>query len=217
MRTGVSVNYFWSIVLVIAGSYGALVIFLYFSQSRLLYLPNLPSRDIVATPDMVGLDYEPVKIVSDDGVTLDGWFVPVRQMRGVLLFFHGNAGNISHRLDSLKVFYDLGLATFIFDYRGYGRSTGAPSEQGTYRDATAVWRYLTEDRRIAAKDIVLFGRSLGAAIAVQLAPRWSQRWVSRKQARLYGRLGYLYESPSRTMSGSTSESTTDKYLGPSSV
>ena len=171
MRTGVSLNHVWSIVLVIAGSYGALLIFLYFSQSRMLYLPNLPSRDIVATPDMVGLGYEPVKIVSDDGVTLDGWFVPVRQMRGVLLFFHGNAGNISHRLDSLKVFYDLGLATFIFDYRGYGRSTGAPSEQGTYRDAAAVWRYLTEDRRIAAKDIVLFGRSLGAAIAVQLATK----------------------------------------------
>jgi len=113
MRTGVSLNHVWSIVLVIAGSYGALLIFLYFSQSRMLYLPNLPSRDIVATPDMVGLSYEPVKIVTDDGVTLDGWFVPVRQMRGVLLFFHGNAGNISHRLDSLKVFYDLGLATFF--------------------------------------------------------------------------------------------------------
>ena len=117
MRTGVSVNHVWSIVLVIAGSYGALLIFLYFYQSHLLYLPNLPSRDIVATPDMVGLSYEPVKIVTDDGVTLDGWFVPVRQTPGVLLFFHGNAGNISHRLDSRKGFSHLDRVTFLVDYR----------------------------------------------------------------------------------------------------
>ena len=164
-------NHIWSILLVLVGSFGALLVFLYFFQSRLLYLPNLPSRDIIATPDTVGLDYEPVKIATDDGVTLDGWFIPARPARGVLLFFHGNAGNISHRLDSLKIFNDLGLATLIFDYRGYGRSTGVPFEQGTYRDAEAAWRYLTEDRRITAQKVVLFGRSLGAAIAVQSATR----------------------------------------------
>lgn len=156
-------------LLVVVGSYGALLLFLYFYQSRLLYLPNLPSRDIAATPDMVGLSYERVHILTEDGVSLDGWFIPVRQARGVLLFFHGNAGNISHRLDSLKIFNHLGLATLIFDYRGYGRSTGTPSEQGTYRDATAAWRYLTEERGVAPERIVLFGRSLGAAIAVHLA------------------------------------------------
>lgn len=171
MRAGLSLNHVWSIVLVVGGSYGALLVFLYFFQSRLLYLPNLPSRDIIATPDTVGLDYEPVKIATDDGVTLDGWFIPAGQARGVLLFFHGNAGNISHRLDSLRIFNDLGLAILIFDYRGYGRSNGEPSEQGTYRDAEAAWRYLTDDRRISAQSIVLFGRSLGAAIAAQLATR----------------------------------------------
>lgn len=175
MRAGLSLNQVWSILLVLAVSYGALLIFLYFFQSRLLYLPNLPSRDIIATPERVGLNYEPVKIATDDGVTLDGWFVPARKPRGVLLFFHGNAGNISHRLDSLKIFNDLGLTTLIFDYRGYGRSTGVPSEDGSYRDAEAAWRYLIKNRGITAQSIVLFGRSLGAAIAVQLATRHAPR------------------------------------------
>ena len=175
MRVMLSLNYVWSILLVVAGTYLVLLVFLYLFQSHLLYLPNLPSRDIVATPEEVGLDYEPVKITTDDGVILDGWFIPARQARGVLLFFHGNAGNISHRLDSIKIFNDLGLDTLIFDYRGYGRSTGAPSEQGTYRDAESAWRYVTDERGFPAERIVLFGRSLGAAIAAYLATRHTPR------------------------------------------
>jgi fermentation-respiration switch protein FrsA (DUF1100 family) len=100
---------------------------------------------------------------------LDGWFVPAEHPRGVLLFFHGNAGNISHRLGSLQIFHDLGLSTFIFDYRGYGRSEGKVSEQGTYRDGEAAWRYLTVERGIPNDSIVYFGRSLGASIAAHLA------------------------------------------------
>lgn len=165
----------WSILLLVAGAYAALLVFLFFSQSRLLYLPNLPSREVIATPEEVGLAYEPVTIVTEDGVSLDGWFIPARQSRGVLLFFHGNAGNISHRFDSLKIFNELGLATLILDYRGYGRSQGRPSEEGTYHDANAAWRYLTEQRRIAGEDIVLFGRSLGAAIAAYLATKHTPR------------------------------------------
>lgn len=164
-----SLSTVWSILVLIVGGYVALLVYLYFFQAHLLYLPNLPSREVVATPEAVGLAYEPVTIVTEDGVPLDGWFVPARQARGVLLFFHGNAGNISHRLDSLKVFHELGLATLIFDYRGYGRSRGQPSEEGTYRDAQAVWRYMAEERQTVPKDIVLFGRSLGGAVAGYLA------------------------------------------------
>ncbi len=171
MRAQMPFSNVWSILLLVAGAYAALILFLFFSQSRLLYLPNLPSREVIATPEEVGLAYEPVTIVTEDGVSLDGWFIPARQSRGVLLFFHGNAGNISHRFDSLKIFNELGLATLILDYRGYGRSQGRPSEEGTYRDANAAWRYLTEQRRIAGEDIVLFGRSLGAAIAAYLAAK----------------------------------------------
>lgn len=154
-----------------ASLYGLILLILFVFQPRLLYYPNLPSHEIAATPEDIGLSYEPVAIVTEDQVRLDGWFIPEQDARGVLLFFHGNAGNISHRLDSLKIFNDLRLSVFIFDYRGYGRSEGRPSEQGTYREAEAAWHYLTEQRRVPPHDIVLFGRSLGAAVAAQLASR----------------------------------------------
>jgi fermentation-respiration switch protein FrsA (DUF1100 family) len=87
----------------------------------------------------------------------------------VLLFFHGNAGNISHRRDSIEVFHRLGLNVFIIDYRGYGKSKGSPSEQGLYKDADAAWRYLTEERGHTAEQILIFGRSLGGVVAAKLA------------------------------------------------
>jgi fermentation-respiration switch protein FrsA (DUF1100 family) len=160
-----------SIVAMAAGVYVLVVLLVYAGQSRLLYFPNIPSRTLGPGPDSIGLAYQPVELLTDDGVRLDAWFVPARVPRGVVLFFHGNAGNISHRLDSLKIFHDLSLSTLIFDYRGYGRSQGKASEEGTYRDAEAAWRYLTVERRIPASRIILFGRSLGAAIAARLASR----------------------------------------------
>ncbi|MBA7597299.1 hypothetical protein ES703_04301 [subsurface metagenome] len=92
-----------------------------------------------------------------------------RNERGVVLFCHGNAGNISHRLESIQIFYDPGLSTFIFDYRGYGLSEGKTTEQGTYLDAKAVWRYLVQERKIEPASIIIFGRSLGGSIAAWLA------------------------------------------------
>lgn len=155
-------------LLVIAACYGLLILALYFMQSRMLYLPNLPGRSLTITPTDIGLDYEDVSIETADGVTLHGWFIPGQSSR-VLLFFHGNAGNISHRLESIRQFQDLGLSVLIIDYRGYGQSEGRTTEKGTYRDAEAAWRYLTEDRGVAANDIVVFGRSLGASVASRLA------------------------------------------------
>src|SRR3990172_9325277 len=110
MRSRMPFSTIWVIVLLVGG-YVALVFILFFFQSHLLYLPNVPSRDVVVTPDDAGLAYESVTIATGDGVTLDGWFVPARQARGVLLFFHGNAGNISHRLDSLKIFNELAFTS----------------------------------------------------------------------------------------------------------
>ena len=101
----------------------------------------------------------------------DAWFIPAAQSGPTLLFFHGNAGNISHRLDSIRIFHTLGLNVLIFDYRGYGRSSGKPSEQGVYRDAETAWHYLTEAREIDPDRIILFGRSLGSAVAAWLATR----------------------------------------------
>ena len=166
----------WSFLLFVLGVYLALGLLLFLTQSRLLYYPNLPSRAVVATPARIGLAYEEVALAAEDGVRLHGWFLPAEERaRGVLLFFHGNAGNISHRLDSLKIFHDLGLSVLIFDYRGYGQSEGKVSEAGTYRDAEAAWRHLTEARRVPEDKIVLFGRSLGAAVAAHLATRQSPK------------------------------------------
>ena len=135
--------------------------------SQVLYHP---SREIRGTPADLGLIYEWVALETGDGERLSAWWVPAASPRGVLLFCHGNAGNISDRLDSIRIFNRLGLSLFIFDYRGYGRSSGHPSEQGTYRDAEAAWNYLTRVRQKDPQEIVVFGRSLGGSIAA---------WVSQ--------------------------------------
>ena len=138
-----------SVVSVFVIGYVALAGALFFYQPNLLYFPDMPSRELEATPGDVGLDYEALTLATRDGEQLDAWFVPAETSRGVVLFCHGNAGNISHRLDSIRLFHELGLSVLIFDYRGYGQSSGKPTEQGTYRDADAAWDYLVEQRNIA--------------------------------------------------------------------
>ena len=95
--------------------------------------------------------------------------VPAANARGTLLFFHGNAGNISHRMESVLIFNRLGLGVLIVDYRGYGQSSGKPGEEGTYLDARASWDYLVKERGVSPSDIVIFGRSLGGAVGGWLA------------------------------------------------
>jgi fermentation-respiration switch protein FrsA (DUF1100 family) len=156
------------LLLIVAGGYLLLVAFVYLTQAGMLYLPNMPGRELLATPQAVGLDYEDLTLEASDGVRVHGWFVPGESPR-VLLYFHGNAGNISHRLHSIQQFHDLGLSVLIIDYRGYGRSDGKPTEKGLHRDAQAAWHYLTDDRGVAPEDIIVFGRSLGGAVASWLA------------------------------------------------
>lgn len=157
------------LLIALAIVYVAMLLLVFLFQPRLLFLPNLPGRALTATPADIGLRYETVELSTEDGETLHGWWLPRKNSRATLLFFHGNAGNISHRLDSLEIFHDLGLDVLIVDYRGYGRSSGKPSEAGMYRDARAAWRWLTDERRIAPEDIIVFGRSMGGAIASELA------------------------------------------------
>ena len=158
-------------ILVVAASYSLLVVVVYFMQGRMLYLADVPGRTLSMTPTDVGMDFQDVSISTTDGVMLHGWFIAGRSSR-VLLFFHGNAGNISHRLDSIAQFQELGLSVLIIDYRGYGQSTGRTTESGIYRDADAAWHYLIDDRGIVANDIVVFGRSLGASVASRLASEY---------------------------------------------
>jgi fermentation-respiration switch protein FrsA (DUF1100 family) len=162
---------FYMILIVVVGIYGGLVLLMFLFQDRLVHVPNLPSRELTATPADIGLDYQSVFFTTEDGVKLHGWFLPVQQSRKTLLFFHGNAGNISHRLTSLAVFNDLDLNILIFDYRGYGSSAGKPSEQGLYRDAQAALDYLQKNRGISLQETIFFGRSLGGAVATWLAAR----------------------------------------------
>jgi len=154
-----------------AGVYVALLLYAYLRQTGMMYRPELPSRALTGTPLDIGLTYEDVWPRAEDGVRLHGWYVPAAAARATILYFHGNAGNISQRLDSIRIFHDLGLSVLIFDYRGYGRSDGRPSEAGMQRDALAVWRHLVEDRGVAPRRLVYLGRSLGAAMAAWLAAR----------------------------------------------
>ena len=159
---------------VVAAVYVLLGLLLYVFQGSMVFLAGLPGRTLDATPREIGLEFEDVHIDTADGERLHGWFVPASPNsesgpRGVLLFFHGNAGNISHRLESIEIFHRLGLDVLIVDYRGYGQSTGRPSEGGTYRDARAAWDHLVDGRGIAPDRIVVFGRSLGGAVGAWLA------------------------------------------------
>lgn len=156
-------------VIVVTLGGAALMSAVYLYQDRMLFLPNMPGRELTASPTDIGLDYQQVSVPTEDGETLHGWLIPGEIPGRLLIFFHGNAGNISHRLESIAVFNRLGLAVLIVDYRGYGQSTGKPSEPGSTRDALAVWRYATGDLGYTPAQIVVFGRSLGGSIATRLA------------------------------------------------
>ena len=160
----------WNVLGVLAAAYGGLALGLLIFQSNLVFYPEI-DREAAATPKMAGLQYEDVHLNTTDGVGLHGWYIPASQPHGTVLFMHGNAGNISHRLDSIEMFHRLGYSTLIFDYRGYGISNGSPSEKGTYRDAEAAWSYLTVQRQIPSCRIVLFGESMGGAVAAWMAAR----------------------------------------------
>jgi len=131
-----------------------------------------PTSAIDGTAKELGLSYEDVYFTTEDGVKLNGWFIPSSEGEFTLLWFHGNAGNISHRLQNIRLLHEkVKTHIFIIDYRGYGRSEGRVSEEGTYKDAEAAFHYLRNQKDIASKRIVLFGRSLGAAMAAHLAVR----------------------------------------------
>jgi len=139
---------------------------LFHQQPAMIFFPT---KSLVETPAEWGLQYEDTTLETADGVELHGWFIPHQEAPRTLLFFHGNAGNISHRRESVEIFHRLGLNVFIFDYRGYGNSQGEPSEDGLYLDAMAAWQYLAQEKGFDKQKIIVFGRSLGGAVACNLA------------------------------------------------
>ena len=143
-----------------------LFFFIRFIEQRSLYFPF---KTIEATPKAIGLNYEDVTITTGDGIYLNGWFIPSDRPRATILLSHGNGGNISHRLEKITILHELDFDILIYDYRGYGRSTGRPSEEGLYRDAQAVYDYLVNEKRVLPEKIIAYGESLGGAVSIDLA------------------------------------------------
>jgi uncharacterized protein len=138
-------------------------------EERFIFFPE---ARIEQTPRDLALDFDDVYFTAADGLRLNGWFVPHAGAQATLLWFHGNAGNISHRLENIKLLHEkVKVHIFIFDYRGYGRSEGRTTEAGTYLDGEAAIRHLRSRKEVDPERIVFFGRSLGAAVAVELATR----------------------------------------------
>jgi hypothetical protein len=130
-----------------------------------------PEKRLDASPADYGLAWEEMHPITSDGLSLHAWHVPALGSRHLLLYSHGNAGNISHRLDRIARFHRMGLSVFIYDYRGFGQSEGSPDEQGLYRDAEAAQAQARAMADAQGQKLVLLGRSLGGVAAVWLASR----------------------------------------------
>jgi fermentation-respiration switch protein FrsA (DUF1100 family) len=150
----------------IAFTYVAVCAAVFLAQAKLIYLP---SRTYNCTPAEFGLPYEEVRLTAADGVSIVAWFLAQPSAKGTVLFCHGNAENLADGTPTLKAWHRLGYSVLAFDYRGYGHSAGAPSEAGIYLDAAAAWQYLVENRHESPARIILFGRSLGGAVAIEMA------------------------------------------------
>jgi len=166
----------WSIVrillLAIAGFYALVLLYFGLSQGRFIYFPE---PEITATPADIDLQYEDLILTTSDGLRLSAWYIPAIDARGTVLFCHGNAGNISSRLETIRIYNKLGLNMLVFDYRGFGQSEGKPTESGTYLDTDAAFDYLVENKGLSHDGIILLGRSLGGAMVVDIARRRSPK------------------------------------------
>lgn len=152
----------------VAFAYLAACVIVFFFQTRLIYHP---AKGCTLTPKDIGLDYAELSLPTEDGLMISAWHIPRVGATHTLLYCHGNAGNLSDRLVHLAELHELGFNVLAFDYRGFGNSEGRPTERGTYLDATAAWRYLVDERACAPSSIVIYGRSLGGAVAIELASR----------------------------------------------
>jgi pimeloyl-ACP methyl ester carboxylesterase len=156
-------------IILLAMGYLLLCLLLRWGQTRLMFFP---SAQIKATPAAVQLSDEEVWLPVARG-QVQGWWIPARaQTAPVVLYLHGNGSNLGDLVNRAARLHNMGAAIFLIDYRGYGRSWGVfPSEASVYEDAEAAWQYLTQTRQIAAQQIVLYGESIGGAVAVEIASR----------------------------------------------
>ena len=152
-----------------------IIIFFLFYKNIEAHFVFAPQKVMSYSPADYRLEWRDVNLNTPDGQLLHGWFFSAAQGNPVILFCHGNAGNISHRLDYIQRLVGMEFNVFIFDYRGYGRSSGKPSEKGLYIDALCAYDYLANNEKIKPEDIILLGRSLGAAAAIETATKRDAR------------------------------------------
>jgi len=131
-----------------------------------------PEPQITVNPHILNIPFDDVWLTTSDDVDIHGWWIPCEEALASILFLHGNAGNITHRLDNLRVLNQAGFQVLIIDYRGFGRSEGTPGERGTYLDADAAWNWLVES---TPDPHLIFGRSLGGAVGIWLAATASRQ------------------------------------------
>ena len=179
------------------------VFFRAFENRFVYYPPHYP--DGFDSPKVYGLAPVEVWIEARDGAKLNAWFLAAPSSAKVLLWFHGNAENIGMGLEQMKAFARLGVNILALDYRGYGKSEGSPDEAGVYRDGQAAYEYLVQTRRFEPKNIILYGHSLGGAVAVDVASKnpcgglivESSLSSGREMARLIFHvpgIGYIFKS-----------------------
>jgi fermentation-respiration switch protein FrsA (DUF1100 family) len=143
-----------------------LFVYIRYLERRGIYYP---AREINFYPSDVNLTFEEIFVTTLDKLKINAWYIPSQQAKFTLLFCHGNAGNLMDRLDKIQVFHSIGVNIFIFDYRGFGKSQGRPGEQGIYLDAQAAYGYLVNTLKVNPSEIILYGESLGSAVAIDLA------------------------------------------------
>jgi pimeloyl-ACP methyl ester carboxylesterase len=165
-----------SLAILFVVGFGYLAVALWFAirQDQLFFQPK---RGLAATPDAADLDFEDLALTTPDGISLHAWWlprpaVPAPDLPGTaltVLYLHGANTNLGDRVDALRYWHDLGFEILALDYRGYGRSSGRPSETGLYTDVETAWHWLTDRRDVPADHVLVVAESMGASLATHLA------------------------------------------------
>ncbi len=155
-------------LVILASAYVLICVMACVFQPKLVYFPGPPPS---WAPDREGFAYRDLMLETSDGVAIHAWFFPAEESHGAVVMSHGNAGNVANRVPHAQAFLDAGFSVLLYDYRGYGRSEGSPSEEGTYRDAEAAYDWVVANAGVAPHRVVSYGESLGGGVALELARR----------------------------------------------
>ena len=131
-----------------------------------LYHPD--ERSVYAYPNSIGLEYKDLYLTTPDGKKINAWYVPAGKQNPLMILCHGNGGTVSDRLEKIRIYNSLGVSVLAFDYRGFGKSGGKPSEKGTYLDVETMYNYAVSELKTAPEKLIIYGESLGCAVATEL-------------------------------------------------